>query len=115
MVSAFYAIAVIVYDILMGIHGPIPKYLNVYNIVAVTGYASTVCFNIVVTGLIVWLLRRAEKPFENNPEAPSYGVYTKISIVLVQSGALYSVFLGLYLVLYYIDVSREVFCCGDTG
>lgn len=81
--------------------------MDAYNVLAVTQFASTVLFNLVVTGLVVWLLRRAEKPFENNPDAPSYGLYTKVSIVLIQSGAMYSVVLGTYLILYYIDVSDD--------
>lgn len=101
---------IIVYDILMEIHGPNPYQFNRRTIVAQTMFGLTILLCWYVTALIcgrLWYVRdrviRHTKPDDEELESSPY---MKIILVLVESGALYSVWMLAFLVAYCATSTR---------
>lgn len=93
---------VIAYDILIDVHGYSAKYQDPYMVWTEALVAAEMLVTWVVTGLIIgklwWVGRRSKAAAQ--PGGPPVNRYRSIIIALVESGALYSVTMLIFLILW---------------
>jgi len=99
-------ITVVVYDILICLHGTKPVYMRPYNAWTIALYSLTFVYNWVMTGLVVWRLRWADHGQRVSPCGPQAGAYTKVIIALVECGMLYSLSLVAFVIAFIISPVR---------
>lgn len=95
---------IIVYDILMEIHGPNTHYYSRRQLIGRTMFGLTISVCLYVNALIcgrLWYVRgRVKRHIDPEEEEDSSSPYLKIILVLIECGALYSVWMLAFLIAY---------------
>lgn len=101
-------VALLAFDVLLAVHGFNQKWSDHYNIWIVASGATTLVYNVSLTlaivGRLMWVRGRGVRI----PGDDSHVIYKRVTVCLIESGALYSTMVAVYTVSSALSVRHGV-------